>query len=201
MKKLHSFLLLVIFIGLTISCKQEDTPSLNNPNVVSFQLDTVLKNYYPRPSVSADSEILFRTSFANGANGFEINMNWFGDASQDGIYMHFNNNVGDVLIDANGFIKSFDSGIKIDSALNGIWSGNMDGRIAYDYILYPSANKGNLAGQGDKYIIFRVFSDLLPAFKYYGYMRIKISADGRETKIISVAYQKNPNTGFLTGEY
>ena len=184
MKKTHYILFIVLFLGIMTSCKQEDTPSLDNPNVVSVGIDTVLKNYYPRPSVSADSEIIFRTSFANGANGFEINMNWFSDASQDGIYLHFINNVGDVLMDANGFIKSFDSGIKIDSALNGIWSSNVNGRISYDYILYPSGNKGNLAGQGDKYIIFRSFSDLLPALKYYGYLRLKISADGRETKII-----------------
>lgn len=201
MKKIFQISIFIFAISTVFSCKQEDSPSLDNPNVISVQIDSTLKSYYPKPSPSSTFESIFNASFANGANGFDINMNWYGAIETHGLYLHFNNSIGDVLIDANGFVKSFDSGVKIDSTLAGTWSGNVDGRISYDYILYPAADKGNLAGQGDKYIVFRAFSESLPALKYYGNLRLRVSADGRDVKIVSLAYQKNPNTSFITGEF
>ena len=201
MKKLFQISIIILFISVFSSCKQEDDPTLDNPSVVSIQIDSTLKSYYPKPSPSSTSESIFNTSFANGVNGFDINMDWNGPAAANGLYLHFNNFVGDVLLDDNGFIKSFNSGIKIDSTLAGTWSENIDGIISFDYIFNPSANKGNLAGQGDKYIIFRAFSEMLPAYKYYGNLRLRVSADGRDVKIIAIAYHKNPNVGFVTGEF
>ena len=191
---------MMLLTATFFSCKQEEIPSLDNPDINSQQIDTTLKSYYPKPS-SADFEQIYSYVFPNVNCGFDIDMWWYAPTATNGLRLHFNNSVGDVLIDNNGFVKSFDSGIKIDSTLAGNWSGSSDGILSYDYILYPSADKGNLAGQGDKYIVLRAFSDAIPSLKYYAYLRLRISADGRDVKIISIAYQKNPNTGFNTGEY
>ncbi len=201
MKKILNIFVFVLVSVIMFSCKEENIVSLDNQEVASQDFDTTLKSYYPKPSASSTFESIYDYSFSNVVCGFSISMQWFNSSDSDGVYLHFNNSVGDVLIDANGFVKSFDSGIKIDSTLSGTWSGYKDGRLSYDYALYPSANKGNLAGQGDKYIIFRAFSYSLPALKYYGYLRLRVSENGRDVKIISIAYQKNPNTSFTTGEY
>jgi hypothetical protein len=202
MKKITHLILVAIVSTLLFSCKQEDVVTLDNPNVVSVQLDSTLGSYYPKPTATLTNfKNMYSYEFPNLDCMFSINMNWFNTSDSDGVYFHFNNTIGDVLVDGNGFVKSFNSGVKIDSTLSGTWSGYGDGRLSYDYALYPSANKGNLAGQGDKYIIFRAFSGALPALKYYGYVRLSVSANGRDLKIINIAYQKNPNTSFTTGEY
>ncbi len=201
MKKLFQISIVILFISVFSACKQEDDPTLDNPSVVSIQVDSTLKSYYPNPLLSSTFESIFNTSFANGVNGFVINMDWNEPTAANGLYLHFNDFVGDVLLDENGFIKAFNSGVKIDSTLAGTWSGNVDGIISFDYILNPLANKGNLAGQGDKYIVFRAFSEMLPTYKYYGNLRLRVSADGRDVKIIAIAYHKNPNVGFTTGEF
>lgn len=201
MKKLFQISIVILFVSILASCKQEDVVTLDNPDVNSQQIDTTLKSYYPKPSASSTEEVMYSYRFPNVNCNFSINMNWENLVATHGVYLSFNDSIGDVLIDVNGFVKSFDSGIKIDSTLAGTWSGNIDGIISNDYILYPAADKGNLAGQGDKYIVFRAFSDMLPALKYYGYLRLRVSADGRDVKIISIAYQKNPNTSFVTGEF
>jgi len=201
MKKIFGTSIVLLFTLLLFSCKQEEVVSLDNPNVASVNMDTTLKSYYPKPTPSSTFESLFGYNFPNVNCQFSINMSWYDPESSHGIYAHFNNSVGDFLIDDAGFIKTFNSGVKIDSTLAGNWSGNVDGRISYDYILNPSANKGNLAGQGDKYIIFRAFSEMIPTLKYYGYVRIRVSENGRDVKVISLAYQQNPNTSFITGEY
>jgi hypothetical protein len=202
MKKITHLILVAIVSTLLFSCKQEDVVTLDNPNVVSVQLDSTLGSYYPKPIATLTNfKNMYSYEFPNLDCLFSINMNWFNTSDSDGVYFHFNNTIGDILVDGNGFVKSFNSGVKIDSTLSGTWSGYGDGRLSYDYALYPSANKGNLAGQGDKYIIFRAFSGALPALKYYGYVRLSVSANGRDLKIINIAYQKNPNTSFTTGEY
>jgi hypothetical protein len=202
MKKITHLILVAIVSTLLFSCKQEDVVTLDNPNVVSVQLDSTLGSYYPKPTATLTNfKNMYSYEFPNLDCMFSINMNWFNTSDSDGVCFHFNNTIGDVLVDGNGFVKSFNSGVKIDSTLSGTWSGYGDGRLSYDYALYPSANKGNLAGQGDKYIIFRAFSGALPALKYYGYVRLSVSANGRDLKIINIAYQKNPNTSFTTGEY
>jgi hypothetical protein len=202
MKKIKLSICIILFLGCLSSCKQENEVSLDNPNVASVQLDTTLGSYYPKPSsATTNFKNMYSYVFNNVDASFSINMYWPDSVALNGIYLHFNNNIGDILIDNNGFVKTFDSGVKIDSTLSGNWSGSNDGVLSYDYVLYPFANKGNLAGQGDKYIIFRAFSATLPALKYYGYVRLSISANGREVKIINIAYQKNPNTSFTTGEY
>lgn len=201
MKKLFQISIFIFAVSAIFSCKQEEGPSLDNPNVISTQIDSTLKNYYPKPSPASTFENIFTTSFPNDAESFSMNMNWYDPVETNGIYLHFNNTVGDFLLDEKGFVKSFDSGVKIDSTLAGTWSGNQNGIISYDYVLYPAADKGNLAGQGDKYIIFRAFSYDLPTLKYYGNLRLSVSANGREVKIVSIAYQKNPNSSFVTGEF
>jgi len=201
-KSIYIFTIAIILITI-FSCKQEDVVTLDNPNVVSVQLDSTLGSYYPKPvpAPTYNFKNMYSYGFPNVDAGFAINMYWYDPVASHGIYLHFDNSEGDVLVDGNGFVKAFDSGVKIDSTLSGTWSGYGDGRLSYDYALYPSANKGNLAGQGDKYVVFRAFSGALPALKYYGYVRLSVSANGRDVKIINIAYQKNPNTGFSTGEY
>lgn len=203
MNRITYLILIAVVSTLIFSCKKEDVVTLDNPNVAAVQLDSTLGSYYPKPvpAPTYNFKSMYAFAFPNVDCGFTINMYWYDPTETHGIYLHFDGSVGDILIDANGFVKSFDSGIKIDSTLSGTWSGYKDGRLSYDYALYPSANKGNLAGQGDKYIIFRAFSYSLPALKYYGYLRLRVSENGRDVKIISIAYQKNPNTSFTTGEY
>lgn len=189
---------IILFIG---SCKKEEVANLDNPDIVSMQIDSTLKNFYVKPTPSSTFEQVYSYSFATVDCGFSINLYWYDPAESHGIYLHFNNNVGDVLTDANGFIKAFDSGIKIDSTLSGNWSGiSNDGIFSLDYVSNPSANKGNLAGKGDKYIAFRAFSDTAPQLKYYGWLRVSVSANGREIKVLSVGFQKNANTALKTGE-
>jgi hypothetical protein len=199
---LKSLFVLLVYssIFFTISCKSEEDPTNDNPDVISVQVDTVLKSFYPKPSPSATFEQIYRYNFSVVNCSFDINLNWPDPAETHGIYMHFNNSVGDALTDASGFIKSFNSGIKIDSTLAGYWTGFTDGKISLDYVSNPLANKGNLAGQGDKYIVFRAFSDVLPYLKYYGWLRVSVSANGRDVKVISIGYQRNANTSLRTGE-
>lgn len=194
------FLLTTLLLIFSIfSCKREDDPKLDNPDVLSENIDSTLNSFYPKPTPSSNFELIYRQNFT-GLNGFDINLSWYDPSTIHGIYLHFNNNVGDVLIDSNGFIKSFDSGIRIDSTLSGNWSGLDDGIIALDYVANPGANKGNLAGLGDKYIAFRAVNMSLPHLKYYGWLRLSVSANGREVKLFSIGYQKNPNTSLYTGE-
>lgn len=197
MRKLLFLLFVCASVFLAISCKNESDPTNDNPDVTSVQIDSTLKSFFVNSAPNYES--VFIQSFTN-AQPFSINLSWYDPTESHGIYLHFNNNKGDALIDANGFIKSFDSGVKIDSTLSGIWSDNVDGRFSLDYVVNPSANKGNLAGQGDKYIVFRAFSDALPQLKYYGWLRVNVSANGRDVEVISIGFQKNANTSLRTGE-
>jgi len=199
MHKSFFVLLLCTSVLFISSCKNEEDPTNDNPDVISLQIDTTLKSFYP--AAGPGYEQMYTYNFTNVDCSFDIDMYWYDPVESHGIYLHFNNNVGDVLLDANGFVKSFNSGIKIDSTLAGTWSGGSDdGIFSLDYVLNPAANKGNLAGQSDKYIVFRAFSDVLPYLKYYGWMRVSVSANGRDVKVISIGYQKNANTSLKTGE-
>lgn len=199
MHKSFFVLLLCTSVLFISSCKNEEDPTNDNPDVISLQIDTTLKSFYP--AAGPGYEQMYTYNFTNVDCSFDIDMYWYDPVESHGIYLHFNNNVGDVLLDANGFVKSFNSGIKIDSTLAGTWSGGSDdGIFSLDYVLNPAANKGNLAGQSDKYIVFRAFSDVLPHLKYYGWMRVSVSANGRDVKVISIGYQKNANTSLKTGE-
>ena len=199
MRKLLLIICSILLISIITSCKNEQDPTNDNPDVISVQIDTTLKSFYP--ASGPGFEQIYTYNFTNVDCSFDIDIYWYDPAASHGIYLHFNNNVGDVLLDANGFIKSFNSGIKIDSTLAGTWSGDSDdGIFSLDYVLFPAANKGNLAGLDDKYIVFRAFSDVLPHLKYYGWMRVSVSANGRDVKVISIGYQKNANTSLKTGE-
>lgn len=196
----------IVIIASLMGCKKEETPFIDNPDVHSVQIDSVLKSFYPKPTPSSTFEGIYLWNFLqppiNLDCAFFINFYWYDPAVKHGIYLHFNNSVGDVLLDDNGFIKGFNSGVKIDSTLAGTWSGLNDGVISYDYVANPAAEKGNLAGKGDKYIVFSAH-DNNPAtshFKYYGWMRVRVSENGREMKILSIGFQKNPNTALYTGE-
>jgi hypothetical protein len=202
MIKSFFFFLMTSMVLLFSSCKVEDDPTNDNPDVTSVQVDSTLKSFYAN-SVSGFEGIYgynFNSSPLFTDCVLLIDLYWYDPASSHGIYLHFNNSVGDVLTDDNGFIKSFDSGVKIDSTLVGTWSGNDDGIFSYDYIVNPLANKGNLAGQGDKYIVFRVFSGTLPQQKFYGWMRVSVTANGRTLKVIAIGFQNNANTSLRTGE-
>lgn len=200
MNKLFWISLLFASIFITVACNEENTPNIDNPNVESRQIDSTLKNFYLKPTPTSTFETIYNTSFLVANCSFDINLWWYDPAATNGIYLCFTNSVGDVLIDSNGFIKAFDSGIKIDSTLSGSWSGSQNGVFSYDYISNPSANKGNLAGQGDKYIVFRAFTQNEPQLKYYGWLRVQVSENGRSLKVISIGYQKNGNTSLYTGE-
>lgn len=193
-----SFAAVVVFF--ISSCKADKDPDIDNPDVESKQIDAALKSFYLKPTPSSTFEQIYSYNFPNVSCGFDIDIDWYDPDTSHGIYMHFNNNVGDVLLDANGFIKSFDSAVKIDSTLAGTWSGPNDGIFSLDYVSNPSVNKGNLAGQGDKYIVFRAFSYASPQLKYYGWLRVTVSANGRDVKVMSIGFQKNPNSGLKTGD-
>ncbi len=202
MKKSILFSLFALVVLTFSSCKVEDDPTNDNPNVTSVQVDSTLKSFYANSTPGLEG--IYGYDFSSSPLFTDcvllINLYWYNPASSNGIYLHFNNSKGDVLTDNNGFIKSFDSGVKIDSTLAGTWSGYNDGVFSYDYIANPSANKGNLAGQGDKYIVFRAFSGALPQQKYYGWMRVSVTANGRTLKVIAIGFQNNANTSLRTGE-
>lgn len=199
-KLLHTALLLLSAVSILISCKKETVKGIDNPDVESATIDSTLKSFYPKPNISATFEGIYSYAFPNAVNGFAINLYWYDPAATHGIYLHFNNNIGDVLVDNDGFILGFDSGIQIDSTTAGKWSNGADGIFSFDYVVNPSTNKGNLAGKGDKYILFRAYSDSAPQEKYYGWVRVTVSANGRNLEIHAIGYQKNPNTALLTGE-
>ncbi|HNA39499.1 MAG TPA: hypothetical protein PLR84_08320 [Chitinophagales bacterium] len=188
-------ILSIVFI-LHFSCTKVEDPTNDNPDVVSVQIDSTLSSFYPAAGPGFES--IFSFTIPN-TTSFDIDLYWY-PTTPHGIYLHFNNLNGDVLIDNNGCILAFDSGIKIDSTLAGNWSDTTDGAFAYDYVSNPSANKGNLAGKGDKYIVFRTFSNIEPHLKYYAWMRVRVSENGRSVQVLSIAYQKNPNICLRTGE-
>ncbi|MCB0506884.1 MAG: hypothetical protein KDD21_01165 [Bacteroidetes bacterium] len=197
------FATILCWAFLFVACKKETTPDNDNPDVYSVDIDSTLKSFYPKPTPTTNFEGIYAYGFdSNPLNiycALILNLNWYDPASTYGIYWHFNNGDGNVLRDANGFIQGFDSGVKIDSTLAGDWT-NSDGCLAIDYVANPSANKGNLAGKGDKYIVFRAFEYTNPALKYYGWLRVTVSANGRDVVVHSIGFQKNPNTSLKTGE-
>lgn len=204
MRKLFFIVSSIILVSVFFSCKKEEDPTNDNPDVYSNTVDTTLKSFYLKPTPSSTFENIYYWDFSTPPLsiycGFAINIYWYDPAASHGIYLHFNNSIGDVLLDANGFVKGFNSGITIDSTLTGSWSSLTDGILSLDYVINPSANKGNLAGQGDKYIVFRAFDEVMPQLKYYGWLRVNVSANGREVKVLSIGFQKNPNTSLKTGE-
>lgn len=200
MKKSFFFFFMIVAILMVSSCKNEEDPTNDNPNVTSILVDSTLRSFYLKPSPGATFESIYAYTFPNVNCNLSINIYWYDPASVHGIYLHFNNYAGDILTDANGFVKAFDSGATIDSTTAGTWSGFNDGKFSLDYVSNPSADKGNLAGKGDKYIVFRAFSDAEPQFKFYGWMRVTVSANGRDVKVIAIGFQKNSNTALRTGE-
>ncbi len=206
MKKIIITTLVISILSTLLSCKKENELIIDNPNIFSVQIDSSLRSFYPQPDTSSTSATIYNWNFnqdpLNIASSFTLFINWNTSPAYHGIYLHFNNQDGDILLDNDGFVKAFDSGITLDSTLAGNWSGINDGIISYDYIAHPDAIKGNLAGKGDKYIAFRAHS-INPAtahFKHYGWMRIEVSANGRAVKIIAIGFQKIPNTSLYTGE-
>ena len=104
--------LILISVGI-ISCKVDEDPDIDNPNVESKQIDSTLKSFYPKPSPSSTFEQIYTYNFSVVSCAFDIDLYWYDPTSSHGIYLHFDNSIGDALIDANGFIKSFDTGVKI----------------------------------------------------------------------------------------
>lgn len=204
MKKLILFFVFAAIVLQFTSCKVEDDPTNDNPDVTSVVIDTTLKSFYVKPTPSSTFESIYAYDFSTSPlfinSTLFINLNWNDAVEEHGVYLNFTTTTGDALIDGNGFLIAFDSGIKIDSTLAGTWSGYDDGVFSYDYIANPSANKGNLAGQGDKYIVFRAYDGDAPQNKYYGWLRVNVAANGRDIKVLSVGFQKNANTSLRTGE-
>jgi hypothetical protein len=204
MKKLILFFVFAAIVLQFTSCKVEDDPTNDNPDVTSVVIDTTLKSFYVKPTPSSTFESIYAFDFSTSPLFINsilfINLNWNDAVEEHGIYLNFTTTTGDALIDGNGFLKAFDSGVKIDSTLAGTWSGYDDGVFSYDYIANPSANKGNLAGQGDKYIVFRAYDGGSPQNKYYGWLRVNVAANGRDIKVLSIGFQKNANMSLRTGE-
>ena len=204
MKKLILFFVFAAIVLQFTSCKVEDDPTNDNPDVTSVAIDTTLKSFYVKPTPSSTFEGIYAFDFSTSPlfinSTLFINLNWNDAVEEHGIYLNFTTTTGDALIDGNGFLKAFDSGVKIDSTLAGTWSGYDDGVFSYDYIANPSANKGNLAGQGDKYIVFRAYDGGTPQNKYYGWLRVNVAANGRDIKVLSIGFQRNANMSLRTGE-
>lgn len=202
MKKiLHLNSIILFAVIFLFSCKSEDDPTNDNPNVYSETVDSTLKSFYPiSPSIPFENiyDYSFYRAPLNIYCGLILILQWSPPVESHGIYWHFNNGDGDVLSDNNGFIKAFDSGVKIDSTLSGNW--NADGKLSLDYVNNPTGNRGNLAGKGDKYIVFRALDASVPQLKYYGWLRVTISENGRNVIVHSIGFQTIPNTSLRTGE-
>ena len=102
-----------------------------------------------------------------------------------------------IVLDENGYTKAMNAGVSIDSTSSD-WS--VYSSIANDYVANPLLPKGNLAGNGDKYVGFRVYEGGKAYNKYYGWAKINVTTNGRTVKIIEYAFSKLPNVAIKTGE-
>nr|HPN20176.1 hypothetical protein [Chitinophagales bacterium] len=127
MKKFILFFVFAAIVMQFTSCKVEDDPTNDNPDVTSVAIDTTLKSFYVKPTPSSTFESIYAFDFTTSPLFINsilfINLNWNDAVEEHGIYLNFTTTTGDALIDGNGFLKAFDSGIKIDSTLAGTWSG------------------------------------------------------------------------------
>lgn len=124
-------------------------------------------------------------------------MSW--ERVPNGYYVHFNNDVGTFLSNEKGQAIAFESGETIGDNTAGSWNSTV--AISYDYVLNPSLNKGELAGKGDKYIAVKIWDGATEGTSYYyGWIKLNVSADGRDIKILSEAVQLDAGKSLKAGE-
>lgn len=99
MQRLLFILLVCSSLFFAVSCKNEEDPTNDNPDVTSVQIDTTLKSFYP--AAGPGFEQIYTYNFTNVNCSFDIDIDWYDPVTSHGIYLHFNNNVGDVLLDAD----------------------------------------------------------------------------------------------------
>jgi hypothetical protein len=186
-----SFFLLV-FIGIA-SCKKDDSEKLN-PNIEYHKVDTTLKSFFPQPTLSDRFEYVGYIPFEEKGLAVSVVISW--ESDPDDIEFYVSGTRGETL-DENGYTKAMNAGVTIDSTSES-WSTYST--IANDYVANPSLPKGNLAGNGDKYVGFRVYPDSSPNEKYNGWAKINVTANGRTVKIIEYAFNKIANEAIKTGE-
>lgn len=189
--KMTAGILLLLFFSI-VSCKKETAEKLN-PNIEYHKVDTTLKSFYPQPTPSDRFEYIGYIPFEAKDLGVSILISW--ESDPESIQFYVNNANGETL-DENGYTKAMNANISIDST-SASWSTYSD--ISNDYVANPTLPKGNLAGNGDKYVGFRIWKGSLPNEKYYGWAKINVSANGRTVKIVEYAFNKVANAAIKTG--
>jgi hypothetical protein len=192
-KTISAILLVVLIAACSTACKKEKTAALN-PNIEYHKVDTTLKSFYPQPTPSDRFEYVGYLPFDAKDLGVSVVISW--ESTPDDIEFYVNNTDGQTL-DENGYTKAMNAGVSIDSTSSD-WS--VYSSIANDYVANPLLPKGNLAGNGDKYVGFRVYEGGKAYNKYYGWAKINVTTNGRTVKIIEYAFSKLPNVAIKTGE-
>jgi len=190
--KIITSIILFVFIGIA-SCKKDDTEKLN-PNIEYHKVDTTLKSFFPQPTLSDRFEYVGYIPFE--AKGLAVSdvISW--ESDPDDIQFYVNNADGETL-DENGYTKAMNAGVTVDSTSE---SWRTYSSISNDYVANPGLPKGNLAGNGDKYVGFRLYEGGAENQKYYGWAKINVTANGRTIKIIEYAFSKIANVAIKTGE-
>lgn len=194
---------LIAAISIVSACKKDkketevDDPAIG-VEIVNKPLDT----YIPQPTPNDRFRYTYSIDFDNTALKINCNlgfvMSW--ERNPNGYYLHFNNSVGQLLVNSNGFAKAFDKGATIDGSLAG-W--NSDGALAYDYVKEPNADKGELAGKGDKYFAVKLIDGSNGTGQnplYFGWVKVNVSANGRDVKVLEFGFQTVAGKGIKTGD-
>lgn len=192
-KSIAAIFLIAIIVSFSTSCKKDKTETLN-PNIEYHKVDATLKSFFPQPTPDDRFEYIGNLAFYTKDLGVSIVISWEDDP--DNIAFYVNNSDGQIL-DENGYTKAMNENESIDST-SGNWS--LNSIISNDYVANPELPKGNLAGNGDKYVGFRVYTDNAHNEKYNGWAKINVSTNGRTVKIIEYAFSKLPNVTIKTGE-
>lgn len=184
----------ILFLLISIaSCKKETAEKLN-PNIEYHKVDTTLKSFFPQPSPSDRFEYIGYIPFEAKGLAVSVVISW--ESDPDNIQFYVNGTRGETL-NENGYTKAMNANVSIDSTST-TWVTYSS--ISNDYVANPGLPKGNLAGNGDKYVGFRVYDGSTPNEKYNGWAKVNVTANGRTIKIIEYAFSKIANATIKTGE-
>ena len=201
-KKATVFCLMTLTF-LISACKKDkkeievDDPSIS-VEVVNKTLDTFVPQPTPTDRFRYTHSIDFDKDPLKISCSLGFVMSW--ENGPHGYYLHFNNSVGQLLVNAKGLARAFDKGTTIDGSLTG-W--NSDGALAYDYVKEPNADKGELAGKGDKYFAIKLINGRSSTGQntpYYGWVKVNVAANGRDVKVLEVGFQTTAGKALKTGD-
>lgn len=201
-KKTAVFFLMASIFILSACKKDKKETDVDDPNINVEMTNKTLDTYVPQPTPNDRFRYTYSLDFDKDPLKIDCSlgfvMSW--ERNPNGYYLHFNNSVGQLLVNSNGFAKAFDKGATIDGSLSG-W--NSDGALAYDYVNAPNADKGELAGKGDKYFAVKLIDGRSSSGQnspYYGWVKVNVAANGRDVKVLEVGFQTTAGKALKTGD-